>query len=233
VLDLTAPGSSAQSVGLVVHRALERFLIARRDAEAEGVAPPVLDDLLKSARDLYLRNIGPQHTPDPHVDRQIQTQLRLVHENLLRDTDDILELERRVVFEFPHAGITHKFDAKIDRIDRLPDGGLRIIDYKTGQPSKSKTEPKPDDLQLGIYALAAAALYQTGDQPPPGVAEYWVLSSGERGVISLADLRLDKVRSKVGKAIDGILAADFPKGKSCAGECDLFYPDESSSASDD
>jgi DNA helicase-2/ATP-dependent DNA helicase PcrA len=41
----------------------------------------------------------------------------------------------------------------IDRIDRRPDGGIEIIDYKTGNPdSLSK---RSYNLQLGLYALAA------------------------------------------------------------------------------
>lgn len=232
VLQLTTPGSTAQSVGLVVHRALERFYMQRREAEADGQTPPALDDLLRSARDMYLRGLGPLDTPDAHILRQVESQLRHVHSSLHRDTDDILELERLVRFEFLHDGISHKFDAKIDRIDRLPDGGIRIIDYKTGRPAKAKTEPKPDDLQLGIYALAAAHLFETGDTPPPGVAEYWVLASGERGSIPLADLRLDKVRKKVGDAIDGMLAGDFDQGKECPGDCALLFPKVTSEHSD-
>ncbi len=224
VLQLTTPGSTAQSVGLVVHRALERFYMQRREAESDGATPPTLDDLLRSAREMYLRGLGPQDAPDSHILRQVESQLQHVHSSLHRDTDDILELERLVRFEFVHNGIAHKFDAKIDRIDRLPDGGIRIIDYKTGRPAKAKTEPKPDDLQLGIYALAAAHLFETGETPPPGVAEYWVLASGERGSISLADLRLDKVRKKVGDAIDGMLAGDFGQGKDCPGDCSLLFP---------
>jgi len=232
VLELSTPGSTAQSVGLVVHRALERFYMLRRESESEGLPPPNLQDLLRSARDMYLRGLGPQDAPDPHVLRQVEAQLQHVHTSLHRDSDDILELERSVRFEFTHDGVAHKFDAKIDRIDRLPDGGIRIIDYKTGRPAKSKTEPKPDDLQLGIYALAAAHLFETGDSPPPGVAEYWVLASGERGVLRLSDLRLDKVRKKVGEAIDGILSGDFEQGKDCQGECNLLFPGDTAEAPD-
>jgi len=227
VLSLTAPGSAAQSVGLVVHRSLERFFDATREAEAEGRTPPGLDDLLASALAMYFRGLGPTDAPDADLIRQLQAQLRGVHASLHRASDEILELERAVAFDFVHDGVTHKFDAKIDRIDRLPDGGIRIIDYKTGQPSKAKTEPKADDLQLGVYALAAAHLYETGDKPPLGVAEYWVLPTGERGTISLQDLRLDKVRTKVGEAIDGILSGDFAQGKKCRHGCELFFPGRS------
>jgi hypothetical protein len=40
----------------------------------------------------------------------------------------------------------------IDRIDRLPSGGIEIVDYKTGRVSSQKGVD--ESLQLSIYALA-------------------------------------------------------------------------------
>ena len=40
----------------------------------------------------------------------------------------------------------------IDRIDRLPGGGIEVIDYKTGKISSQKGVD--ENLQLTIYALA-------------------------------------------------------------------------------
>jgi probable DNA repair protein len=42
---------------------------------------------------------------------------------------------------------------RIDRIDRLNDGSLLVIDYKTGDVSPKTWElPRPDDVQLPLYA---------------------------------------------------------------------------------
>ncbi|MFT9099175.1 MAG: double-strand break repair protein AddB [Zymomonas mobilis subsp. pomaceae] len=41
----------------------------------------------------------------------------------------------------------------VDRIDRLSDGSLAIVDYKTGQPPSSKSVTSGDNLQLGLLAL--------------------------------------------------------------------------------
>jgi RecB family exonuclease len=49
------------------------------------------------------------------------------------------------------AGLT--LDLRLDRIDRLIDGTLLVIDYKTGIVSvKSWELPRPDDVQLPLYA---------------------------------------------------------------------------------
>jgi probable DNA repair protein len=57
------------------------------------------------------------------------------------------EAERSVHLE----GLT--FDLRLDRIDRLNDGTLLVIDYKTGDVSPWSWElPRPDDVQLPLYA---------------------------------------------------------------------------------
>jgi len=44
-------------------------------------------------------------------------------------------------------------DLRLDRIDRLNDGSLLVIDYKTGDVSPKAWElPRPDDVQLPVYA---------------------------------------------------------------------------------
>jgi probable DNA repair protein len=42
---------------------------------------------------------------------------------------------------------------RLDRIDRLTDGSLLVIDYKSGDPDPSSWDlPRPDDVQLPLYA---------------------------------------------------------------------------------
>ncbi|MEO0717187.1 MAG: hypothetical protein AAFY58_09400, partial [Planctomycetota bacterium] len=74
------------------------------------------------------------------------------------------------------------------------------------------------DLQLGIYAMAVAERFPDA----AGVAEYWVLSTGQRGTITLDDLKLDRVRKDIDKAIAGMLAGDWQQGKNCRGLCDFI-----------
>ena len=46
-----------------------------------------------------------------------------------------------------------------DRVDCLEDGGLVILDYKTGECSPSDWDgPRPDEPQLPIYAVTADSL---------------------------------------------------------------------------
>jgi ATP-dependent helicase/nuclease subunit B len=52
------------------------------------------------------------------------------------------------------AGLTLK--VRLDRVDRLKDGSLLVIDYKSGMVSPKAWElPRPDDVQLPLYAGVA------------------------------------------------------------------------------
>jgi len=49
------------------------------------------------------------------------------------------------------AGLT--FSLRLDRLDRLNDGSVLVVDYKTGDVSPKSWElPRPDDVQLPLYA---------------------------------------------------------------------------------
>jgi RecB family exonuclease len=50
-----------------------------------------------------------------------------------------------------------EFSGRIDRMDRLADGGHVLIDYKTSRAPSPKhwQPPRPDDPQLPLYAIAA------------------------------------------------------------------------------
>ena len=60
-------------------------------------------------------------------------------------------VETEAKHTIPLAGLV--FDLRLDRIDRLNDGTLLVIDYKSGDVSpKSWDLPRPDDVQLPLYA---------------------------------------------------------------------------------
>ena len=66
-------------------------------------------------------------------------------------------------------------EGRVDRIDRLPDGGLAIIDYKTGAPPSQKSVNAGFSLQLGLLGLIIEAGGFDGVQGKPEAFEYWSL----------------------------------------------------------
>lgn len=64
------------------------------------------------------------------------------------------EMERELSFDL--AGLPLK--VRIDRIDRMKNGRLVLIDYKSGKQSKNKLDcPRPQEPQLLVYAAAKGA----------------------------------------------------------------------------
>jgi len=87
--------------------------------------------------------------------------LRLEQERLVRLVTAWLEYEStRVPFDVLETEAGHNvelagltFKLRLDRMDRLNDGSVLVIDYKSGIVNpKSWEPPRPDDVQLPLYA---------------------------------------------------------------------------------
>jgi ATP-dependent helicase/nuclease subunit B len=63
-----------------------------------------------------------------------------------------------------------------DRIDKLADGSLAIVDYKTGQPPKQAAVDAGFALQLGLLGLIAQAGGFENVSGSPSAHEYWSLT---------------------------------------------------------
>jgi RecB family exonuclease len=116
-----------------------------------------------------------------------------------------------------HDGRPLRFRGSADRIDEAPDGGLLVLDYKTGKADDYRrlSPDNPDErgtrLQLPVYAQAARAVTDRPDAPVR--AEYWFVS--ERGGFArigydVDDAVLDRVRTSLGTIVDGIERGAFP-----------------------
>lgn len=72
------------------------------------------------------------------------------------------------------AGVT--LSGRFDRIDRLPDGGLAIIDYKTGKAPSVAAVREGFNLQLGLLGAIVEAEGFEGVAGAPTAFEYWSLA---------------------------------------------------------
>jgi probable DNA repair protein len=94
-----------------------------------------------------------QRMPRRYLELEEQRLIRLVTEWLdyeaTRIDFEVTETEAARTIHI--AGLA--FDLRLDRIDRLIDNSLLVIDYKSGEVSpKSWNLPRPDDVQLPLYA---------------------------------------------------------------------------------
>ena len=105
----------------------------------------------------------------------------------------------------------------IDRVDRLPDGDLEVIDYKSGNgdPERAATS-----LQLGIYALGCRDALGLGR--PARVTLYYV-ERALRAAARRSDGELDMLREELASRARAIRSSVFPEspGPRACGWCDF------------
>jgi ATP-dependent helicase/nuclease subunit B len=134
-------------------------------------------------------------------------------------------------------GRTVSFRGKADRLDETEDGGLEVVDYKTGRADQytglSEAEPTAGGrrLQLGVYALAARAFVARPDAPVR--SDYWFVSTkgGFKRIGYPVDPDvLQRVATTVGQMVAGIEAGVFPSYPTAASstpyvDCHYCDPD--------
>ena len=96
----------------------------------------------------------------------------------------------------------------IDRIDRLPSGGIEIVDYKTGRVSSQKGVD--ESLQLSIYALACRDALGLGT--PERVTLYFT-ESALRLSTTRTDEQLDLARADVRRRSKTGASRSSPRGR--------------------
>jgi DNA helicase-2/ATP-dependent DNA helicase PcrA len=242
VMGLDERKSTELSTGNIAHKALQWFYEEWRNADSEGRLPPGWERLVALGRKACRDEWPAGADFDAGAVATVEALLRNCFEKLHDPSANILHIESSVRFLYPDArdpSMLHRFVAKIDRIDQLPTGEIRIVDYKSGVASQKLIEPKTDDLQMCIYAMALGALMGEQDAESsttirsaehihiPGRAEYWLLQDGVRGVIGLQELSLTKARKEIDKVIEGFLEGRFPRGgeRTCKGLCTLLPSD--------
>jgi putative RecB family exonuclease len=143
---LPEDASAALQFGSAMHLALKAYfdgMRVKRPLDEQSVIECFLDEFGKAKidddvqRELYTKQGREQLT-------------RFLRSSLANPANPVLETERRFKVEIGGVRVKGRFD----RIDRLANGEIAIVDFKTG---RAKTQDDADDsLQLSVYALAAA-----------------------------------------------------------------------------
>jgi RecB family exonuclease len=140
--------------GTAIHAAFETFTIARREARAAGLPDPGFEALEAGFAKVFEPTAFPDtQAAENYRDRSGPT-LRRFYERELASPSEELLFEVRFTLELDPGDTSEpiRVAGVIDRIDRLPDGSIEVIDYKTGG-SKSQRDVDQDE-QLSMYALA-------------------------------------------------------------------------------
>jgi ATP-dependent helicase/DNAse subunit B len=190
------PGLDAAQLGSVLHEILEA---AYRTAEDPRSAESVLQ-ALERVRDPILDRAPQRHgfrpTPLWAIERaQYSAALGDTVRALAELGEDWTPIGLELAFgsgdqpplELELDGGTVRLHGIVDRLDRRPDGGLRVIDYKTGRSRLGAVElDQGRRVQLPLYALAAQEALRLG---PVVEGFYWAILAAEPGPLRLSRYR--------------------------------------------
>ena len=158
-LDKVALGLHAGARGELVHSCFEEFWKDRNGPqELSSMSSQELAPLLETAVSKALEDSAkryPWELDSAKSDLEFQRLRRLLAEgvecDLGRSEFSIKELEEDYTF----GDFGFPIRLRVDRIDRLPDGRLLVLDYKTGRPSLAAWDgERPEEPQLPLYCLA-------------------------------------------------------------------------------
>jgi DNA helicase-2/ATP-dependent DNA helicase PcrA len=180
-----------QRFGILIHNVLERF---HKEGEEEGL--PRLMDLFEAG----WRRTGFGSSDDELQFRdRAREAMRLYWERECDAEGKPVWLERKFDIKIGE----HHVRGRVDRVDRLPDGGHELIDYKTGQ-RKSEADLE-SDLQLALYRLAAREAWGL----EAGTGSYYYVLDGDKVAAPVRPDDAERVERTVLQVGEGILGQDF------------------------
>jgi DNA helicase-2/ATP-dependent DNA helicase PcrA len=193
-----------QRFGILIHQVLDKFHAEEMRAEARGIEPvsaPAggLDRLLGLFEAGWRRQgFGASDDELQYRDRAVAALARY-HEHHARSQSRPVWLERNFSFAIG----PHQLRGRVDRVDRHPDGGYEVIDYKTGDPGSG---PKlTGDVQLALYRLGAREAWEI----EANAGSYWYVLADERVSIRPEPDDAERVERTVLEVAAGIEDQDF------------------------
>jgi DNA helicase-2/ATP-dependent DNA helicase PcrA len=196
-----------QRFGILIHNVLERFHKEDGEGEEDGL------DRLMGLLEAGWRRSGFGSSDDElqFRDRAWEA-MRLYWERERAAEGEPVWLERKFDIRIGE----HHVRGRVDRVDRLPDGGYELIDYKTGI---RKTEADlAEDLQLALYRVAAREAWEI----EAGTGSYYYVLDAEKVAAPTKPDDAERVERTVLQVGEGVLGQDFeprPSATVC-GWCD-------------
>jgi DNA helicase-2/ATP-dependent DNA helicase PcrA len=193
-----------QRFGILMHNVLERFH-AEEIRVAAGAEAPLAGHPGQLDRLLALFEAGWRRQGFGASDDELQYRDRAVaalaryQERHERSSSQPVWLERNFAFTIG----PHQMRGRVDRVDRHPDGGYELIDYKTGDPGSG---PKlSGDVQLALYRMAAREAWRINADS----GSYWYVLADERVSIEAEPDDAERVERTVLEVAGGINDQDF------------------------
>jgi RecB family exonuclease len=193
--DWRIPGEAAAAMqyGAAMHTVLRQHY-----DPAPQASQPSMEETIASFQREFAKAVIDDPVQRSLYEKLGAQQLRELLTKQPRGSTDVLAAE--VSFTFPLGA--QKVVGRIDRIDRVRDNMVRVIDYKTGA---AKTQRYAEEsLQLSIYAMGARAMGFV-----PQELAFLNLKGNEQVVTTRSPAQLERARQKIEEAARGIAGAIF------------------------
>jgi DNA helicase-2/ATP-dependent DNA helicase PcrA len=205
--DWKIPGEAAAAMqyGFAIHTVLKNFYDPGAHARELSV---------EDAIEAFKVEFGKGYIDDPvqrkmYEDRGVD-QLRTLLLASPRGSANVIATEHKFSFRLGEREIK----GRIDRIDLLEEGVVRVIDYKTGAPKERKFAD--ESLQLSIYAMAVAQMNLS-----PRELVLVNVQDNSLAVSSRTQKQIDSAQQKIEDVAEGISRGEFnPKPGSHCRWCD-------------
>jgi DNA helicase-2/ATP-dependent DNA helicase PcrA len=203
VLKVPSPQTLGQRFGIAVHQVLERYHTAGHTTLAQ---------MLQLLEQCWRRGGFGESDSERELLGKARTALSRYHERLASHEAQPEWFERQFSFKLGQ----HRIRGRVDRVDRLADGGYELIDYKTSRPRSA--EQLAHDVQLTLYAAAAKESWQVNAEK---LSYYYVLDDVKVPVPSesMDPEWIARVVEEVGAAISAQRFEPTPSPGVCA-TCD-------------
>jgi DNA helicase II / ATP-dependent DNA helicase PcrA len=179
-----------QRFGILVHQVLERY---------HQAATPNADEMMGLLDAGWRRGGFGGSEEERQLRGKADTALRRYHERFAGDDAEPVWFERGFQFRMGR----HTLRGRVDRVDKLPDGGFELIDYKTGRP-KTAAQLR-EDVQLSLYAVGAREAWDLDASRQ----SYLYVLDDEKVPVPHEDIDRDWIADTVGEVADGISSQGF------------------------
>jgi DNA helicase-2/ATP-dependent DNA helicase PcrA len=193
--DWKIPGEAAAGMqyGFAIHTVLKNYYDPGAHAKELSI---------EDAVEAFKHEFGKGYIDDP-VQRKMYEergadQLRTLLLASPRGSANVIATEHKFSFMLGE----RELRGRIDRIDQLEDGVVRVIDYKTGAPKERKFAD--ESLQLSIYAMAVAQMNLL-----PRELVLVNVQDNSLAISSRSPKQLEAAREKIEEVAEGISRGEF------------------------